>query len=425
MGTQKQQRQMKVTPLAKRKTMDFRPLLGIAILASCVLIRLLFMDDGFIEAKVPAELEKIKVLLGCQGDKGFASCVHAAEMLATKNVPAATAAGQPVYTNAAAYIRDFRKYVMAVDFTTYGTDDNGNPNTDLWTAWEEQGVHVLPMHYYTPIVSTKELQDHYAKPPYSTKGIDFNHDFQRRMVEEMTTTYKKELSSFPALPPGGDISKSLTYAMDNPTFGLYDASLYHTIIRHFKPGYIIEVGSGQSLKVSMAAATINSQETNSPKAGITVIEPFPDQVHNSHLLSAKDITTLIVKKVQDMDLDIFRSLKKNDILFLDSSHTVGSGTDTVHEILNILPELAPGVIVHIHDIFLPSDLPSDWIVDHHRVWAEQYLLQAFLMFNKEFEVLGSNVYMMLNFKSVFAERMPEQFQSRFGASFWFRRKLSN
>jgi hypothetical protein len=124
-------------------------------------------------------------------------------------------------------------------------------------------------------------------------------------------------------------------------------------------------------------------------------------------------------------LDIFRSLKKNDILFLDSSHTVGSGTDTVHEILNILPELAPGVIVHIHDIFLPSDLPSDWIVDHHRVWAEQYLLQAFLMFNKEFEVLGSNVYMMLNFKSVFAERMPEQFQSRFGASFWFRRKLSN
>lgn len=123
-----------------------------------------------------------------------------------------------------------------------------------------------------------------------------------------------------------------------------------------------------------------------------------------------------------MDLDVFRSLKKNDILFLDSSHAVGTGTDTVHEFLNILPELAPGVIVHFHDIFFPFDYPLPWVVEYHRVWAEQYLLNAFLMYNEEFEVLGCNGYIKVNFLSVFKERMPEQFQSRFGGSFWFRRK---
>jgi hypothetical protein len=97
--------------------------------------------------------------------------------------------------------------------------------------------------------------------------------------------------------------------------------------------------------------------------------------------------------VEDIDLEFFSELNSGDVLFTDSSHTVKIGGDVNYLFLEVLPRLKAGVIVHIHDIFLPFDYRRDWVLDEFRFWSEQYLLQAFLTFNSEFEVLMANSYM--------------------------------
>lgn len=131
--------------------------------------------------------------------------------------------------------------------------------------------------------------------------------------------------------------------------------------------------------------------------------------------------SLIEKKVEDVDLEFFSGLGSGDILFIDSSHTVKIGGDVNYLFLEVLPRLKPGVIVHVHDILLPFDYRRDWVMEQFRFWTEQYLLQAFLTFNSEFEVLMANSYL-----SYYHQRdLKATFTSSpwwGGGSFWMRRQ---
>jgi hypothetical protein len=125
--------------------------------------------------------------------------------------------------------------------------------------------------------------------------------------------------------------------------------------------------------------------------------------------------------VQDVDLTLFESLGENDVLFIDSSHVLHVDSDVRFLFLEVLPNLQPGVVVHVHDIFLPDHYPRQWVVEEHRFWTEQYLLQAFLAFNPSFEILWAGSYM----RARHAERLREAFASYdssvWPGSFWFRR----
>src|SRR5262249_23664389 len=136
-------------------------------------------------------------------------------------------------------------------------------------------------------------------------------------------------------------------------------------------------------------------------------------------------------KVEDIDLEFFSQLQSGDILFIDSSHTVKIGGDVNYLFLEVLPRLKPGVIVHVHDIFLPFDYRRDWVKERLRFWTEQYLLQAFLTFNSEFEVLMANHYLMHRYledlKAAFPnlENLKAALPSSVkwdGGSFWMRRR---
>ena len=132
-------------------------------------------------------------------------------------------------------------------------------------------------------------------------------------------------------------------------------------------------------------------------------------------------SNLIQKKVEDVDLAFFQSLESGDCLFIDSSHVVKTGGDVNFLFLEVLPRLKPGVLVHIHDIFFPFEYPREWITEQRRFWTEQYLLQAFLSFNIEFEVLVSSNYLQTyhsaELEQIFPLTKPWQ-----GGSFWMRRK---
>jgi len=156
------------------------------------------------------------------------------------------------------------------------------------------------------------------------------------------------------------------------------------MVRYFKPRLIIEVGSGFSSLVMGRAAAKNG---NAP---LVCVEPFPREFLRERF---PGLQTLVERNVEQIDLEFFSQLRSGDILFIDTSHTVRIGGDVNYLFLEVLPRLNPGVIVHVHDIFLPFEYRRDWVLDEFRFWTEQYLLQAFLTFNSEFEVLLANYFL--------------------------------
>jgi hypothetical protein len=118
----------------------------------------------------------------------------------------------------------------------------------------------------------------------------------------------------------------------------------------------------------------------------------------------------------------FSQLRANDILFIDSSHVLKIGSDVQYEILSILPRLAEGVLVHLHDIFLPGEYPKHWVLDEHRFWNEQYVLHAFLCFNQRFQVVWAGSFMHTKHPELLEAAFRSYVRaSRWPGSFWMLR----
>ena len=134
---------------------------------------------------------------------------------------------------------------------------------------------------------------------------------------------------------------------------------------------------------------------------------------------------LIRQPVEQVDPATFNELNAGDILFIDSSHIIRPGGDVNFLILQILPDLNPGVLVHFHDVFIPGHYPMEWLKDEFRLWNEQYLLEAFLLNNETFEIAFSFTHMMQHYKWALEEKFPilAKEPSRVPGSFWLR-KLS-
>ena len=118
----------------------------------------------------------------------------------------------------------------------------------------------------------------------------------------------------------------------------------------------------------------------------TFIEPHPKLLKS--LLKQGDLERIeiVPRPLQDVDLELFESLRANDILFIDSTHVAKIGSDVNRIFFEILPALATGVYVHFHDIFYPFEYPREWIYEG-RAWNEAYMLRAFLMYNAASGVL--------------------------------------
>ena len=192
-------------------------------------------------------------------------------------------------------------------------------------------------------------------------------------------------------------------------FRSIDAEVLYCMIRHYRPHRIIEVGSGFSTYVSAAAVRQNGAEGY--PATLVAIEPYPNDVLRRGF---PGLHQLLQQPVQSVDYEAFTSLTENDILFIDSSHVLRIDSDVRFLVLEVLPRLQPGVLVHFHDIFLPCDYPRAWVMNEYRFWNEQYVLQAFLAFNRGFEVVWLGSYMHLHH----SEKLREVFGSYDPATIW-------
>jgi hypothetical protein len=275
-------------------------------------------------------------------------------------------------------------------------------------TWEDAGFHLTRNHFYGSIPDRRLLKDELWQREFSLDGIDMREEKQLALLRDAFPRYRSEYDSFADEPTGVPHD----FYFNNQLFSGTDALVHYCMVRHFQPRTVLEVGGGFSTRIAAAAALRNGTTE------VRSIEPYPDPVLATGF---PGLTELIRSEVQDVPLDTFARLASNDILFIDSTHAVKTGGDVTYLYLRVLPQLKPGVIVHFHDIFLPLEYPREWVVDQKLFWTEQYLLHAFLLFNREFEVLMANTYLDL--------RHPDEFRRVFpkspwwgGGSFWIRRR---
>jgi hypothetical protein len=162
--------------------------------------------------------------------------------------------------------------------------------------------------------------------------------------------------------------------------GLDIVALY-TFINKFKPSKYLEIGSGNSTRVARKCINDNKLSTK-----IISIDPFP-RANIDHL--ADKVIRKPLENIEDLH-SIALDLEANDILFIDNSHRCLPNSDATVCFLELLPQLKPGVIVHIHDIYLPYDYPQEMC---DRFYSEQYVLAAFLLANPvKYETLFPGIF---------------------------------
>jgi hypothetical protein len=257
----------------------------------------------------------------------------------------------------------------------------------VFRIFQSMGISLVPNHYYWPVPDFKELEAREWPAEHSPIGVDLALEKQLDFLQGVVPQYESEFG------PDSGAMAGAGYRRCNGFFETVDAEIAYCLVRHLKPRRIIEVGGGHSSRV-MAAALEQNFKMDGVRGTLLTIDPHPDRFPKEAL---SDRVQLISASVQSVDLDVFLTLEDGDFLFLDSTHVVGIGSDVVREYLEILPRINPGVLIHAHDIFIPSDYPQNLVLKSLSFWSEQYLLEALLMFNPRFEVVwGSSA--MQSFK---------------------------
>ena len=282
----------------------------------------------------------------------------------------------------------------------------------VFDVWERRGYHVLPAHFYEPVPDRGDVARALGSRS-ELVGVELAPERQLELLEELRG-WKAEYDALPREPD----ESSDGFFVENTLFGTVDAELLYALVRRHKPRRIFEIGSGFSTLVSARAARANEEETG-VVCELVAFEPYPGELLRG---GVGGLTRIEEHRLQDVPLETFAELGEGDVLFIDSSHVVATGSDVCRELLEIVPRLAVGVLVHVHDVFLPGEYPRKWLEEDHYFWTEQYLLQAFLAFNDSFEVVWAGHFMHLEhpeaLRSAFASYEPNRASP---GSFWFRR----
>ncbi|WP_455925519.1 class I SAM-dependent methyltransferase [Pseudomonas putida] len=285
----------------------------------------------------------------------------------------------------------------------------------LWAAPQDrarlqaEGLNVTPANFYSSTPSIAEIAASFeyteAQPPYLECGL-----FHAQALRDELAGLVDYAAEF-APAEHGDKETCTSYFWKNGQFTCADATAYYAYIRRIRPRTIVEIGSGFSSLIALEALGRNG-------AGrLRCIEPFPRPFIKS--LGAAGHLELQEMVAQHLTAEALNAmLEDGDILFIDSTHTVKTGSDCVHLYLRLLPKITRKIFVHVHDVFLPFGLPKSWLIDHQIYWTEQYLLLALMIDNPRTRLLYGSKYHEYFNKDLMAALMHGRAEGR-GASFWF------
>lgn len=249
--------------------------------------------------------------------------------------------------------------------------------------------YVRPGHFYSPSTSADDVSRAIQNrtPPV---GVDLREAEQLALASELGL-------KTPAVN---------RWRPQNRMFGAADAAILQGMLRHFKPSRMVEVGSGFSTAAALDV---------SPGLPITCVEPYPERLKS--VLRAEDDVTLLEKPVQEIPAaELAALVGPGDVFFIDSTHVAKAGSDVCWLLLQVLPRLAVGTLVHVHDVQWPFEYPDHWLREG-RDWNEAYMLHAFLAHNSAWQIrlFGSWLW------ETHPELVPEDLRSSSSGSIWLER----
>lgn len=253
------------------------------------------------------------------------------------------------------------------------------------------GVFPVTKHFYEPLFdwSGLPLPNNHER---QMLALDFNEAEQISLLKRIGE-FTSELRDIPR------VKRSDTeYHLNNGTYQGGDADFLYGMIREKKPRRIVEIGSGNSTLMAIKATRRNAAEGY--PCDHVCIEPYMAP------WLEKTGVRVIRDRVEAADMGLFTQLEENDLLFIDSSHMIKPQGDVLFEYFEILPQLAKGVIVHVHDFFAPRDYPSYFVPEYVMFWNEQYLVEAFLSFNHEWKMLAALNYLYYRHNDSFLGSCP-------------------
>ena len=270
-------------------------------------------------------------------------------------------------------------------------------------------------HFYSPIIDREDLQSRQAEvwpEQPEVVGIDFNDASHQQILDQ---AFPSCIADFDYPEHLEDSSELIRFYIQNSQFSWLDARTLFVLLRSLQPKRMLEVGSGYS---SLLTADVNHRFLDN-KIDFRCIEPYPRPFLTNPIPGLDEV---IVKKVEQLPLSTFEVLEAGDILFIDSSHVSKTGSDVNYLYFEVLPRLKPGVMVHIHDIFLPFDYPKDWVLGEGRSWNEQYLLRALMIQSSAFRVRFGCTYAFKRYPDRVKQALALPSGAAFaGGSFWIER----
>jgi Methyltransferase domain len=245
----------------------------------------------------------------------------------------------------------------------------------LFRFFEYFGFHIVGDHFYEPIPNSKVIFSQYRDEPRLDLAIDYKFANAELRLSALLERY------------GGDYTADVAstgFAEENYFFRGLDSIALYCLVREMKPNLVIEVGQGQSTLVLLSALKHSlAERPQAPR--LVTIDPY---ARLSNVPEIAGITIDVIRQpVQSVARDVFQLLGRGDLLFVDSSHVYKFGSDVEFQFESIYPDLNPGVVVHIHDIFSPYMYPKAWYLKKRRFWNEQYMFEQFLSGSRLFEIL--------------------------------------
>jgi predicted O-methyltransferase YrrM len=242
----------------------------------------------------------------------------------------------------------------------------------------------------------------FTKQAYPTPSCFANVSYQ--WVLDQQAQYRTVFDSFKSTA-----SNAVGYQFGNYFYTSPDAEVLYTIIRTLQPKTILEIGCGNSTRITRQAIRDGQLASK-----LICLDPFPrrdvadfaDQLH--------------LKPVEDSNaLELVQALQPGDVLFIDTSHDVRPANDCAYIYGVLIPAVKPGVIVHIHDIFLPYDYPEYFARGDGASWGEQTVV-AMMLQSEQWDAIWPGRYLQTTVPD-FSSYFPN-LDGRLAQSLWLKRR---
>jgi predicted O-methyltransferase YrrM len=241
-------------------------------------------------------------------------------------------------------------------------------------AGQRLGVDLLPRHFYSAVPDIRELRrTTHWRAPRSMVGVQgTGTESQLAFVASCCTPEIVERLRC------NDIHARAAAENGDMGYGPTEADFLYAVIRSRRPTRVVQVGAGVSTAIMLMAARDGGFPID-----LVCVDPYPTEyLRRAH---SERRLRLIVEKAQDVELSQLTDVGENGMFFVDSTHTVKVGSEVNRIVLEVLPRLERGTLVHFHDICFPYDYSPD-VLRSTLFWTESTLLHAFLAGNRVYSL---------------------------------------